>query len=517
MRFSRLLPLVMLCCPSLAGALNYGMLDRVCIGDVIVPPPILNKRVPIPIGCELVDCCPGCPGGGTLEWRINIDARMLTGAELRFEGLSPAELKQLRVDGGAKRDGDRILLGAGQSRIRGLPRRMGEPTPVGLLQPVASKESMGSMPAVLAKRKGRDAGLITDQIMVQQYFGSFVVNRFDWRFLIQSCIRPVKPTTLPWDTLNIQGIAAGDEVAVMMDARTQTQCRDGVGEPEWVFRSTGQTTFENLLSPTAACNSEIAIFSKKHAMKWETAVPWTDNTGDVRTAVLDPLIKADVHIWVADDATRAIAQQHIEIARGLFIDNMVGVEFVPTIRKLSDVPGAPANAFQIVKNGIEPVSLDCLALGPIQSSVFYTAKTLNVYYVDIGFTGKNCAIKQSPSICTSSATAYPPGDANITFLGSTATSTTLAHELGHAYGLRPRGCKGHTEGVPGFGPDNIMWAGGGDERTTFTLGQVFRMNTHSDDWGGSMLIPNNLPARIPRRCAPNVVSELCPALEVPWP
>jgi hypothetical protein len=55
------------------------------------------------------------------------------------------------------------------------------------------------------------------------------------------------------------------------------------------------------------------------------------------------------------------------------------------------------------------------------------------------------------------------------------------------------------------------------DRKAFTPGQVFRMNTHSDFWGGTMLIPNNLPSRTPRACAPDVADNLCPALDLPWP
>lgn len=501
--------LVLLASPSVTKAFNYGMADQICLGDRIVPPSF-GKRAPIPIGCELVDCCPGCPGPGPLEWRIKVDAKILTGAELRFEGLADSEIKRLKIDGAAKLDGERIVLRPGNSRIRGLPYRAGTPVAVGLLQPMARKESARGLPA-------RYSGGVVEHISVQQFLGPFPVNNFDWHFFIKPCFRPVKPPPPHFDRLRIQGIAAGDDVVVMMDARTQTQCRDGVGEPEWVFRSTGVTLFGNLLSPTTTCNSEIAIFSKKHAMKWEPAVPWTDNLGDVHTVTLDPLIDVPVHIWVVDDATAAIAQQHIEKARDLYLENMVGVRFVPNIRKLSDVSTDP-NAFQIVKNGIDAWGSECLALDPIKATAFYTPKTLNVYYVDRGFTGKNCAIKPTPGVCSTNTTTYPPGDANMTYLGTIATPTTLAHEIGHAYGLRPAKCNGHTEGVPGFGAGNIMWTGSSVERVSFTPGQVFRMNTHTDVWGGTMLIPNNIPARIPRPCMPNApVSDVCPALNLQWP
>lgn len=499
---------------SAAHALTYSILDRLCIPDAVAAPRI-DKRAPIPIGCELVDCCPGCPGAGPLELRVNIDATIINGAELRFEGLSDTDLKGLKVSGAAKRQGERILLRAGATRITGVPYPNTTSGATAILRPVIAAGAAKRMPSQAA-RPGFDR--VTDHITVQQFRGPYLVNSFNWGFAILPCRKPPTPPTALWDKLKIDGIAAGDEVIVMMDARTGSGCQDGSAgmASEQLFASAGETTHPNLLSPAAGCNSEIAIFSKNHAMKWETAVPWTDNPGDVHTVTLDPLIKAEVHIWVMDDATAAVAETHFNEARDLFRENRVGVLFEPKIRKLPD-----ATAAQTVRNGVDPGSWDCLALDPIKAtSAFYTANALNIYYVDMPVGGKNCAIKQTPSICTYSATAYPPGDANITFLGTVASLTTLAHELGHAYGLRPAKCKGHTEGIPGFGSDNLMCTGTSCiNRSKLTLGQVFRMNTYADEgWGGTMLIPNNLPSRVPRLCKPDAPhSAACPALNLEWP
>jgi hypothetical protein len=122
--------------------------------------------------------------------------------------------------------------------------------------------------------------------------------------------------------------------------------------------------------------------------------------------------------------------------------------------------------------------------------------------------------------CVTSAKGdFVRADANITFIGPDANETTLAHELGHAYGLRPISCGAHAFG-PDF-PDNIMIS---DEmssnvtRAKLTLGQVFRMNTHKDAWGGTMLIKNNIPKRVPRSCFPEEPPNAsCPTLEHPWP
>ena len=503
--------LLLLLAPSpFAGAFNDRLVDRICVADLLASA-TFEKRKLIPVGCELVDCCPGCPGSGPIEWRVAIDAKVLAGAELRFEGLSPRQLGQLRLEGSAKRRGNRIVLGTGSSRIRGLPFKAGGPAAVGVLRPLARKK-----PAADAVPAGRT---VTQHLSVRQFLGQSLVSDFDWTFFVRRCGPVVDPPL--FDKLKIEGIAAGDDVVVMLDGRTQGQCSDGAPPgPEWIFRSTGETALPNLLAPASGCNSEIAIFSKKHAMKWETGVAWTNSPGDVHTVTLDPLIEVPVHIWVLDDATKATAQQHIDRAEFLYRENMVGVRLVPTIRKLSDV-STESNAFQTVSDGINNAGNTCLAgIDVIKTKPFYTAKTLNVYYVDKMFTGKNCAIKATPPSCPTNPSSFDAGDANITFVGIKANPTTVAHEIGHAFGLRPAACDGHTEGVATIAKDNLMCTGTtcNSDRTTFTPGQVFRMNTHGDFWGGTMLIPNNIPGRTPRACAPNAVeTNLCPALDLQWP
>jgi hypothetical protein len=211
--------------------------------------------------------------------------------------------------------------------------------------------------------------------------------------------------------------------------------------------------------------------------------------------------------WNSTDLTIRNDPEHRRIHPAIEFDPVAGRDREP-------------DAFQIVRDGINNAGDTCLdGIDVIKTKPFYTAKTLNVYYVDGKFTGKNCAIKQSPFPCPTNPASFAAGDANITFVGIKANPTTVAHEIGHAFGLRPAACDGHTEGVATIAKDNLMCTGTtcNADRTTFTPGQVFRMNTHSDFWGGTMLIPNNIPGRTPRACAPNAVGKLCPALDLPWP
>lgn len=496
-----------------AAALGPALLEEVCMRDLIRSR--LPKPLPIPIGCALVDCCPGCPAATPIELRIDFGGSIVSRAELRFEGLASEDLKSLKFAGPSGRKADRIVLRAGATRIGGLPNRPAGPVPVVMLRPWADKRATHR---ILARLPRTEPTRLAERIVVRQFVGPFLVNSLAWDLVIRPCSAPPLRAAAAGDRLKVQGVASGDEVVVILDARTGTGCKDGGSGPEWVFSTTGDASLENLLS-AGPCRSEIAVFSKKHAMKWQP-LTWTDAPGDVRTVALDPPIKAGLHIWVPDDQTKALAEEHAQRAQDLFLDNRVGVHFVWNVRKLSDVPNAPPNALDLVAAGLSDDALDCLDLASIRAQPFYVPNALNVYYVDKGFAGRNCAIKSVPTTCVTSATPpdYVRADANITFIGRGANLTTLAHEIGHAFGLRPAQCDGHTNGVAGFGPDNIMWAGGNSvPRTSFTLGQAFRMNTHGDDWGGTMLIPNNIPERVPRPCFPNQSDGACPRLDLRWP
>ena len=104
------------------------------------------------------------------------------------------------------------------------------------------------------------------------------------------------------------------------------------------------------------------------------------------------------------------------------------------------------------------------------------------------------------------------GDANVTFIGGNANLATLAHEIGHAFGLRPGDQGGHTNNLQGFDENNVMWGGGSQARSHFSLGQAFRMNTQADEWGGTMLIANGLRPGPRRACPPQTTSDICPPL-----
>ena len=119
-------------------------------------------------------------------------------------------------------------------------------------------------------------------------------------------------------------------------------------------------------------------------------------------------------------------------------------------------------------------------------------------------------------LTASIAPVRTPGNGNINRIGTTANIASLTHEIGHAFGLRPADSGGHTNALPGFGSNNIMQGGGLPTRDHFSLGQAFRMNTHSDAFGGTMLIQNGLRPGPGRTCLPLTTNSMCPALNLDW-
>ena len=77
----------------------------------------------IPVGCEIVDCCPGCPGAELMiDWVINYAGDPFEAVALRFEGLDREVAARLRVEGDATWDAERQVLevrGKGQVVLRG--------------------------------------------------------------------------------------------------------------------------------------------------------------------------------------------------------------------------------------------------------------------------------------------------------------------------------------------------------------------------------------------------------------
>jgi len=307
------------------------------------------------------------------------------------------------------------------------------------------------------------------------------------------------PFAMEQDRLKVEGIDGGDSVVVMVNARLSPGTQGCGLDP--IARSNGESSHGNLL---AGCKPWIAVLSKGNAMLLTTPEPkWTNAPGDQRSVTLEPIIDVPVMVWIVDPRAADKAVDDMANARLIFEENRVGIDLKPVFKNV------PAESADVLTDGIVITGdgeFKCRNLRQIQQSEFYVESALNVYYVrKRAITGRNCAITP------------PKGDGNISFIGSAANRATLAHELGHAFGLRPVDDGGHTDGLPGFTSGNVMTGNGSEARDRFTAGQVFRMNTHKDRWGGTMLIRNRQRSGPGIECPPQRTSEQCPPLEADPP
>jgi hypothetical protein len=327
------------------------------------------------------------------------------------------------------------------------------------------------------------------------------------------------------DRIRISGIDAGEEVLVAVNARSASGqgCLDEQDQHRWrVYRTdnAGHAVLETNLR--SGCVLTVVAFSKKRAMALKTFSKWTDRGGEVRTVTMKPLIDVPVVIWITDNALEEVAYGHVAKAAELYRENMVGFNLVPTFRNVS---GKPA-AVKIIDNAVVPrpdglAGSDCGNVGSLKvRGGPYKPNMLNIYYVNRAGLHRNCAIRLTPECGQdpTDLTKFPKVDGNVTYIGSDSeTLPVLAHELGHAFGLRPICNFGHPIFGPGLDTTNVMWNAGGDERVKFTLGQIFRLNTQKDPWGGTMIIANKLrpgPGRECRLATQEHYTHRCPPLNL---
>ena len=465
--------------PVSAGRIDFNAV--LCVGEIVDFQP---ERSWVPVGCEVVDCCPGCPGPGLIDWRIRLTGGpLLEGVVLQFENLRPETISQLGIKGTGKWEGSSLQVGKGETFISGFRTDSPDAPPVAIPRLLINRESLRKLKeseaAAYATRPQANAkpGDVSDaakiEVTIEQLRGEYVINEARFAYSFTGC----PPLQVQGDRIDLDNNTSDDRTVILLDARNGA----GTCEDDEIWRGVDDINVASVLS-NGACNSEVAVFSDDNAMKFITPVNiWTDPMVDRLRVVLAPILEAPVSVWLATGGTLARAQGDIANANLLYNANNVGISFNATFQDLS----SRADAVTLIGTG-------CTNAGLIQPSAFFTPNRLNVYYVNSAFTGVNC-------------TGANP---NIQFVGTTANNQTLAHEFGHSFSLVPI-AGGHTNGLAGFDTTNIM-QGGGAGRTHFSEGQAFRMNLNNT----STINVNGVrtgPVRNPD-CAPLTTSNICPRL-----
>ena len=270
------------------------------------------------------------------------------------------------------------------------------------------------------------------------------------------------------DWVGTAPIPVGVETVLLLDATPLAgSCiRDG--------KYAGPFLFGNLGGTAPCTRDEIAVFSVDDPFVLDTsdAGPggiWTTATGEIRTEDLRSESGVDgprvvkLALWYltrdSGGQCRAVDVSDVDKASQLYNANRVGIVFdygapQPACDDLTLKPQGYLGAYDCPGTGLHPSH--------------FTGGIINVYYV--------------PALAPYVRGIYCSGsDPNVILISEGDYSeTTLAHELGHAFGLTHTydalGDVGGEWFTPGaFTSDNLMWS---DYvvRTSFSLGQAFRIN-----------------------------------------
>ena len=434
----------------------------------------------LPVGCELIDCCPGCPAADALDWRIRIGGKSVEAATLSFEGLAdPAALK---VEGAAEPTPDGATLMRGRSRLLNLTLPEEGRAPLAGLRLRLDPDFLGHA----AGSGRRDETLDVVEVSIEQMLGSVAVNEFLLRYRLKSCGVPE-----PCDVVKQQGKQGADDSVVLLDGRDGAD----VCVNDEVRRGVTSTLVGNVKTKGSCTSSIVGVFSRDNAMAMLEDPPWTDTCGDEVAAALGPAWEMPVNLWLGKmifvPDPGPIATQDLLAVNALYDENKVGIAFVEKQRK--QIPTDPGT--------LAKVAFACQGLGELESAGLYVKDQLNVYYGPVTITGQSC------------------DDRNMVLVGPAANNTTLAHELGHALSLHGAELEwGHSNDVPGMTPANIMWVGDSKIRTHFSLGQAFRFNVNK-----LSMLNKNGPRQGPERDCPPKPSETapepdfeCPGLALDW-
>jgi class 3 adenylate cyclase len=459
-----------------AAAAPWDHLVAICIEDAVMVPRHIGK-IPIPLGCELIDCCPGCPGAQprVLDWRVQIAGRSLESLELGFE--ADANPRSLRFDGDAKTTSKGAVVGRKGATLRGL-RADDERVPVAFVQlhlDAAAIDALQNEPG----DRGSDLDAI--EISIDQMLGPVPVNEFRARYVLRRCRQDRIDASCIDDAIALLDNRGNDSAAILLDGN-----RAGTCSSDEVYGAASSVAVGNVAA-AAACRSELAIFSEGDAMEMRAPESsWTDACGDRVDVRLKPPLSMPINIWLADGTFAKRATDAVTNANAIYDANKTGIQF-----QIAQTKVVPFTARL-------PLALGCAAAGSLPASV-YAAGQLNVYFSDAPSTGESCE-----------------SDRNRIFIGTLANVATLPHEIGHALSLfGDQTTGGHTNGLAGFAQDNVMWGGGSAQRKTFSLGQAFRFDVDTN----SQLNVNLVRSGPTRSCPalPPVPSDACPELKLGAP
>jgi len=260
----------------------------------------------------------------------------------------------------------------------------------------------------------------------------------------------------------------------------------------------------------------LAVFSSHYGMLFQEAITnstWSDK-GAHFTVIRPDTLEVNITVFLAvtppqpaegsnlppeqqPPDPQTLAELDVQRANLIFATNNTGLRVKAEYQKLT-----PSSDLSI-RIGADPY--DCgqafkLPDQPGKPDYAYNPSRVSVYYVDrINYPldpvqprvrGIECHhwYSGNPNVGT------PPGKAPVVFISySHHSPVTLAHELGHALGLKDEaGSLGNRDVMHNLLPDGPL---GADARSHLTVGQAFRMNLWNDSW-----INSRTPRPVQRAC-----------------
>ena len=456
-----------------AYAVHWNIVRVLCIEDfrfIDFEPP------PIPVGCEVIDCCPGCPGPEMFDWRIHIAGDLIESVNLEFLNLPDEAAKAVTVKGDIKRPGANVFqMKAKETWIRGLPGSVEGRLPVAFPKVTFNNAKIKEITNGKQDFDGDEASVV-----IQQMLGPVVVNEFRLVYLYRRCWDiDIRPLT---DLIDLDNNTADDRAIVMLTGRRAAGC---IGNEREFDNTSDRIGIGNMLS-NSGCTTESVVFSDDNAMEIVSPTTvWTDSLGDELKVNLDPMAVMPVNIVLARAGANAAATNDMNNTILLYNTNNAGIDFNATTQ---DVSGSAADVNTVTNNA----RCSAANLADLQGSALYNANALNVYYINGAFTAANCV-----------------NDRLVVFVGNNANAASLAHEFGHSFSLfGGTATGGHTNNLAAFGNDNIMWGGGPANRDNFSVGQVFRFNIDNDSSLNTTGVRNGLT----RDCPALTTNINCPGL-----
>jgi hypothetical protein len=283
-------------------------------------------------------------------------------------------------------------------------------------------------------------------------------------------------------------------------------------------------TFANLKRSTCGFRDEIAVFSVDNAALLDSTVTtsaglWKDDQGETHPEPLGAPLPLPLKVWVAVGPTistdgilsNGTIGKVVQNALDVVDDDIATLSTLYNLNRVGVAPVAEKVAVWGNQEAVTAIGTSCL--GAAGKSSWYTPGALNIYYVAQVGNPSGGNSNYAGWYCGSVQTVNAVRDPHMIYISfSQRNFTLLSHEVGHALGLLHTGSGAIPEtfdpssSTPEpFTNANLMWDMSAAPRSTFALGQAFRMNFDTR----SVLFSLNLRTPPGRQCQCTFLAASC--------